>query len=166
MLTAAGDWGNVAINKQGNLVPYSVVLYPASDPLVTSVSGTWFQYGWRWDPLISAATYYSTADVGSYLNWLDTHDGRTEAVWKEEPSRTPASTRRARLTPVTRGASLVPVRTRSRFATTNARRETNASRTTNVPRTALFGPPCTRLRFSWASRRPRPSPEDRHPLDS
>jgi len=61
------------------------------------------------------------------------------AVDTPQPSRTPASTRRASLTAVTPGASLVSVRTRSRFATSNARHETNASRTSNVPRPLRSG---------------------------
>ncbi len=83
VLAAAGDWGSVDTDNQGNFYPYPVVLYPASDPLVTAVGGTWLQYGWRWDPLISTATFYSSLDVGSYLNWLGT-PARTEAVWKED----------------------------------------------------------------------------------
>jgi hypothetical protein len=55
------------------------------------------------------------------------------AVEYAPPSRTSASTRRARLTPVTPAASLVRTPTPSRFASSNTRRETNSLSNSNVP---------------------------------
>ncbi len=84
VLCASGDYGSADADTNGNLYPFPVVNWPASDPLVTAVGGTWLQSGWRWDPLISTATFYATADVGSYLNSIDTPGRQIEAVWKED----------------------------------------------------------------------------------
>lgn len=80
VLSGSGDYGTANGNAQG--VP--TVCWPASDPLVTGVGGTWLQYGWRWEPLISATTLAASGDLDSYLNWVDDPGGRTEAVWKED----------------------------------------------------------------------------------
>jgi len=84
VLCACGDNGSADADPNGNFYSFPVVNWPASDPLVTGVGGTWLQYGWRWDPLISTETYYATADVGSYLNWIGNPGVKTEAVWKED----------------------------------------------------------------------------------
>ncbi len=84
VLCACNDFGATGTDKQGLLFPYPVVCWPASDPLVTAVGGTWLQYGWRWDPLISAETFCATMDMGSYLNSVDNPGALTEAVWKED----------------------------------------------------------------------------------
>jgi len=84
VLCACGDNGSADTDPDGNFYSFPVVDWPASDPLVTGVGGTWLQYGWRWDPLISTETYYATFDLDSYLNWIDMPRGRTEAVWKED----------------------------------------------------------------------------------
>jgi subtilase family serine protease len=88
---SAGDTGTANPDKQGRVFPFPTVVWPSSDPLVTSAGGTWLQYGWRWDPTVSAQTYYSCLASGAsfntcaapYLNYV-TGPGRTEAVWKED----------------------------------------------------------------------------------
>jgi subtilase family serine protease len=84
VLCASGDNGSTEPDINGNFYSFPVVDWPASDPLVTGVGGTWLQYGWRWDPLISTEAFYETGDVGSYLNSIDLAGSRTEAVWKED----------------------------------------------------------------------------------
>ena len=84
VLCACGDNGSADTDPDGNFYSFPVVDWPASDPLVTGVGGTWLQYGWQWDPLISTETFYETGDVGSFLNSIDVVSGRTEAVWKED----------------------------------------------------------------------------------
>jgi subtilase family serine protease len=84
VLCATGDSGSTDVDPNGNYYLFPVAEWPASDPLVTAVGGTWLQYGWRWDPLISTVDFYSSVDVGSYLNSIDIPNGRTEAVWKED----------------------------------------------------------------------------------
>ena len=89
---SSGDSGtaNVVDPLGLQLVPYPTVNWPSSDPLVTSAGGTWLQYGWKWNPTVSAATYYSCLSAGTafstcaapYLN--STSGTRTEAVWKED----------------------------------------------------------------------------------
>ncbi len=90
VVSAAGDSGTANTDKQGRLYPFPTAQWPASDPLVTAAGGTWLQYGWTWDPTVSAATYYnclasnpeSSCDP-SYLAYT-TGASRTEAVWKED----------------------------------------------------------------------------------
>jgi subtilase family serine protease len=95
VLAAAGDWGSANFSKRGYHAgpPFSSpnVIWPASDPLVTAAGGTWLQYGWTWDPTISADDYYaclaqnpsdSTPCDNQYLNSVP--GSRTEAVWKED----------------------------------------------------------------------------------
>jgi subtilase family serine protease len=91
VIGSSGDSGTANPDKQGRLYPYPTVNWPSSDPLVTSAGGTWLQYGWRWDPQVSAGAFYAclaTASdpntcLASYLNYT-TGAGRTEAVWKED----------------------------------------------------------------------------------
>ncbi len=87
-IAAAGDWGTANFSKQGTAFTHPTVIYPASDPLVTAAGGTWLQYGWRWDPTISATKFYDCENSGgagcldAYLHWVTGE--RTEAVWKED----------------------------------------------------------------------------------
>jgi subtilase family serine protease len=87
-IAAAGDWGTANFDKQGRAFSSPTVIYPASDPLVTAAGGTWLQYGWTWDPTISAQQFYDCESSGgsgcldSYLHWVSGE--RTEAVWKED----------------------------------------------------------------------------------
>jgi subtilase family serine protease len=87
-IAAAGDWGTANFDKQNRPFGFPTVIYPASDPDVTAAGGTWLQYGWRWDPTISAAQFYACESSGGtdclmkYLNY--TSGSRTEAVWKED----------------------------------------------------------------------------------
>jgi len=91
VLGASGDSGTANGDKQGRLFPEPTVNWPSSDPLVTSAGGTWLQYGWKWDPTISANDFYSclntaadpTTCFGQYLNY-DASAVTTEAVWKED----------------------------------------------------------------------------------
>lgn len=91
VLGSSGDSGTANGDKQGRLFPYPTVNWPSSDPLVTSAGGTWLQYGWKWDPTISADDFYAclntapdpTTCFGQYLNY-DASASTTEAVWKED----------------------------------------------------------------------------------
>ena len=91
IVSAAGDSGTANVDKQGRLYPFPTAEWPASDPLVTAAGGTWLQYGWKWNPSVSAATYYDCLNAGTdfdtcaapYLAYT-TGAGRTEAVWKED----------------------------------------------------------------------------------
>jgi subtilase family serine protease len=90
---SAGDSGtsNVIDPLGSKLVPFPTVVWPSSDPLVTSAGGTWLQSGWRWNPTVQASTYYGCLAAGTafntcaapYLSYT-TGAGRTEAVWKED----------------------------------------------------------------------------------
>ncbi len=95
VISAAGDSGTAGViggqgTSRSSLVPYPTVEWPASDPLVTAAGGTWLQYGWTWNPTVSADTYYSCLGSGKpfltcaapYLSF--TTAGNTEAVWKED----------------------------------------------------------------------------------
>jgi subtilase family serine protease len=79
---SSGDSGTANGDKQGRVFPYPTVNWPSSDPLVTSAGGTQLQYGWRWDPTISADQLYAGGALSDYLNY--TAGGTTEAVWKED----------------------------------------------------------------------------------
>lgn len=77
VLAATGDSGTAnTIGGQGSsggkLVPVPTVTWPPSDPLVTTVGGTWLQYGWTWNPS-------SPTD----MSFLTAAGSRTEAVWNE-----------------------------------------------------------------------------------
>jgi subtilase family serine protease len=72
VLGSSGDSGTANIDKQGRVYQFPTVNWPSSDPLVTSVGGTWLQYGWTWYP--------SSPTDQSYLT---TPGSRTEAVWNE-----------------------------------------------------------------------------------
>jgi subtilase family serine protease len=74
-LAASGDTGTMNFDKQGRAFPFPTVNWPSSDPLVTSVGGTWLQYGWRLTPT-------SPTD----LSYINTPGSRTEAVWND-PAR-------------------------------------------------------------------------------
>ena len=75
VLAASGDTGTVNFDKQGREFPFPTVSWPSSDPLVTSVGGTWLQYGWQLAPT-------SPTD----LSYVSAPGSRIEAVWKE-PAR-------------------------------------------------------------------------------
>ena len=80
VISASGDTGTAnPIGGQGTspttVLPFPTVVWPSSDPLVTSAGGSWLQFGWTWNP--SAAT-----GTGSQ-NFLVTPGSRTEAVWNE-----------------------------------------------------------------------------------
>jgi subtilase family serine protease len=92
---SAGDSGTVGvIGGEGvspaRVLPFPTVEWPASDKWVTAAGGTWLQYGWSWDPTVSASTFYSClaseapfdSCASSYLSF--TSGTRTEAVWKED----------------------------------------------------------------------------------
>ncbi len=90
---SAGDSGTAnVINPNGTkLVPFPTVVWPSSDPLVTSAGGTWLQSGWKWNPTESAATFATCLASGTKFNTcaapflsFTTGTGRTEAVWKED----------------------------------------------------------------------------------
>ncbi|MSP12499.1 MAG: hypothetical protein EXR62_06025 [Chloroflexi bacterium] len=91
VISASGDSGSAGVDKQGRLYPYPTAQWPSSDPLVTSAGGTWLQYNWKWDPTVSAATYYSCLNSGTafetcatpYLTYSSA-PGTTEAVWRED----------------------------------------------------------------------------------
>jgi subtilase family serine protease len=77
VLGSSGDSGTAnVVGGQGtsspSVAPYPTVNWPSSDPLVTSASGTWLQYGWTWTPS-------SPTD----LSYANTPGVRTEAVWNE-----------------------------------------------------------------------------------
>src|SRR2546427_299273 len=65
VVSAAGDSGTANVDKQGRLYPFPTAEWPASDPLVTAAGGTWLQYGWKWNPSVSAATYYDCLNAGT-----------------------------------------------------------------------------------------------------
>jgi subtilase family serine protease len=60
--------------------------------LVTAAGGTWLQYGWKWDPTITANDFYAclstaadpTTCYGQYLSYDNNPGVTTEAVWKED----------------------------------------------------------------------------------
>jgi subtilase family serine protease len=91
VLGSSGDEGSANVDKQSRLFPYPTVNWPSSDPLVTSAGGTWLQYGWKWNPMISADAFYAclgsapdpTTCYGAYLNYIAPFT-TTEAVWKED----------------------------------------------------------------------------------
>ncbi len=91
VVSASGDFGTVGVDKQFRVFPSPTAWWPSSDPLVTSAGGTWLQSGWRWNPTVSTATFYSCLSSGAtfstcatpYLAFA-TPAGRTEAVWKED----------------------------------------------------------------------------------
>ena len=68
MVSATGDAGTANVDKQGNVYPFPTAQWPASSPFVTAAGGTWLQYGWTWDPTVSAATYYSCLAAGAAFN--------------------------------------------------------------------------------------------------
>lgn len=90
---SSGDSGtaNVIDPLGSKLIPFPTVTWPSSDPLVTSAGGTWLQFGWRWNPSVTAQTFFNCLAAGtafntcaaSYLSFT-TGAGRTEAVWKED----------------------------------------------------------------------------------
>jgi subtilase family serine protease len=87
---SSGDTGTANGDKQGRIYQFPTVNWPSSDPLVTSAGGTWLQYGWTWDPSVSAQDFWDCINGGTdfntcatpYLSW--TNGGQTEAVWKED----------------------------------------------------------------------------------
>src|SRR2546422_7596860 len=91
VVSAAGDSGTAIVVEQGRRNPSATAGWPAPDPLVPSSPGTWLQYGWKWNPSGSAATYHDCLNAGTdfdtcaapYLAYT-TGAGRTEAVWKED----------------------------------------------------------------------------------
>ncbi len=90
VIGASGDTGTANIDKQLQIFPFPTVNWPSSDPLVTSAGGTWLQFGWRWNPTISATTFFDCLTstpfatcAAPFLNFT-TGAGRTEAVWKED----------------------------------------------------------------------------------
>lgn len=83
VISAAGDDGTANGDKQGRVYPYPTAQWPASSPWVTAAGGTWLQYGWKWNPTISADAYYNGGSASDYLNF-DVTDSKTEAVWKED----------------------------------------------------------------------------------
>jgi subtilase family serine protease len=90
VIGSSGDSGTANIDKQGRTFPFPTVNWPSSDPLVTSAGGTWLQFGWRWNPTVSATGFFDclisnsfNTCAASFLNFT-TGAGRTEAVWKED----------------------------------------------------------------------------------
>ncbi len=90
VIGSSGDSGTANIDKQGRIFPFPTANWPSSDPLVTSAGGTWLQFGWRWNPTVSATTFFEclasdpfATCAASFLNFT-TGAGRTEAVWKED----------------------------------------------------------------------------------
>jgi subtilase family serine protease len=67
VVSATGDWGVTNWNKKGI---YPNAFWPGSDPSVTAVGGTWLQYGWTWNPSITADTFWSTMDYAHYLDYI------------------------------------------------------------------------------------------------
>jgi subtilase family serine protease len=92
VLASSGDWGTANTDKQDRLFSEPNVIWPSSDPLVTSVGGTWLQYGWKWNPLSTAAGFYAclAANPAQSLPCYQAHlnfvapASTTEAVWKED----------------------------------------------------------------------------------
>ncbi len=91
---SSGDSGTANVDKADRfmrLFPFPTVNWPSSDPLVTSAGGTWLQFGWKWNPKVTAETFFACLTPGTpfntcakdYLNFI-TPAGRTEAVWKED----------------------------------------------------------------------------------
>ena len=91
VMSASGDWGTANSDKQGDVPPFPTVCWPASDPLVTACGGTQLQWGWRWDPAISAEEFWdAVALLGDWEQAMEvtgimdsTAGRRTEAVWNE-----------------------------------------------------------------------------------
>jgi subtilase family serine protease len=91
VFASSGDWGTANSDKQSRLFSEPNVIWPSSDPLVTSVGGTWLQYGWKWNPLTSADSLYACLAAAqnpnpcyqSHLNFVAPAT-TTEAVWKED----------------------------------------------------------------------------------
>ena len=97
VLGSSGDTGTANVDKQLRVFPFPTVNWPSSDPLVTSAGGTWLQFGWKWNPSVTAADYFACVaalpppPVGNintcrstFLAFNVTPGGRTEAVWKED----------------------------------------------------------------------------------
>ena len=103
-LAASGDWGAANPTKHfnggkdaqtTNVYPYQTVMWPASSPWVTAVSGTWLQYNWRWNPGTNFSAFLALTGAGfaaynnddpllvTFMNWDATVD-RVEAVWRED----------------------------------------------------------------------------------
>jgi subtilase family serine protease len=87
-LSGSGDWGSVNFLADGatyQSVP--TVNYPASDPFVTGVGGTWLQSGWRWTPEGTIDNYWDcqlNKNCGDdFLKSVDL-DATSEAVWNEQ----------------------------------------------------------------------------------
>ncbi len=99
VFASSGDLGTSGVNAV-NPILYSspVVGYPADDPLVTAVGGTWLQIGWKWNPIGTSDDYWNgllscifgtgctPAYFYNYFNYSLTPDPNqvTEAVWKED----------------------------------------------------------------------------------
>lgn len=73
LLAASGDTGTTNFDKQGRAFSVPSVNWPASDPLVTAVGGTWLQDGFRWNP----NTPTDPSDISSTSS--------LEAAWNEPP---------------------------------------------------------------------------------
>lgn len=91
LLASSGDEGSTDYNYAlTSLESFPDTDYPTSEPLVTSVGGTWLQAGWRWDPQGTADDYWNCQISGDatcpldFLNYVNTPDRVTEAVWKED----------------------------------------------------------------------------------
>jgi len=92
IIGATGDTGTANPDKQGRVFAEPTVNWPSSDPLVTAAGGTWLQYGWKWDPTITANDFYTclntaadpTTCYGQYLSYDNNPGVTTEAVWKED----------------------------------------------------------------------------------
>jgi subtilase family serine protease len=92
IIGATGDTGTANPDKQGRVFAEPTVNWPSSDPLVTAAGGTWLQYGWKWDPTITANDFYAclstaadpTTCYGQYLSYDNNPGVTTEAVWKED----------------------------------------------------------------------------------
>jgi len=95
VMSCSGDWGTANADKQWDVPPFPTVCWPASDPLVTACGGTQLQWGWRWDPAVSAEQFWDAVALlgGDWEDWeqamevtgiMDSTAGRrTEAVWNE-----------------------------------------------------------------------------------
>ena len=89
LLAGSGDTGSTSPNyADTSLFSFPDQGYPGVDPLVTSVGGTWLQAGWRWDPQGTVNQYWNCQVTGTcpfdFLNYVNTPDQTTEAVWKED----------------------------------------------------------------------------------